>query len=208
MARIRRKAKKRERPLGAAIGLGLTATLGVGILILIVQLLLPHSTLRTFFDLSLHASSATLPLDPLYQDLKEGVNKQEALFATPFSLLCGGLVLGRFAPHYAPYRRVLIAGAAMAFGIVAVSLAFAWTDAVYTTRRLAQEGGWVAGLSAPLEYVLRQTLWGLGWIGVCVGGTWLGLRLRDRRIAPPPPILGESERTRKPRPSGSPRIGG
>ena len=155
------RQKKRERPLGAAIGLGLAATLGVALLIFVIEMLLPHSTVRTFVDLSLHAPSATLPLGSLYQDLKEGVDTQEALFVTPFSLFCGGLVLGRFAPRYAPLRRVLTAGAGMALGILVVSLAFSWEQAISHTKALAQEGGWVAGLSAPLEYLAASNALGL-----------------------------------------------
>ena len=186
MARTRAargKAKRRERPLGTAVSLGLAATMGVGLVILVVQLLFPHSFLRQYYDLLRHSPSASLPFSALYQQLSEEAAREEALFATPFSLLCGGLVLGRNAPRYAPRRRVLVSAALMAFGILAVSLTFLWVDNVYTTKLLNQhEGGLVSHPSAPLGYLLRQGLWGLGWIAACVFGSWLGLRARDRRV--------------------------
>lgn len=179
----RGSAKRRERPLGTAIYLGLTATIGVGLVILLAQLLLPGSFMREYFELLRHSASATLPLSPLYQQLSEEVAREEALFATPFSLLCGGLVLGRFAPRYAARRRVLVAGALMAFGILAVSLTFLWVDTVYTTDLLNKhEGGTISHATAPLTYLLPQALWGLAWIAACVLGAWLGLWWRDRRV--------------------------
>ena len=125
-------------------------------------------------------------------------------FATPFSLLCGGLVLGRCAPRYAPLRRVLWAAGLMAFGILAVSLAFLWVDSIYTTNLLNRhEGGYISHPSAPFGYLLRQVLWGMGWIAACVLGSWLGLRLRDRGIpqegkgVPPPPRPAPREVARR-----------
>ncbi len=183
--------------MGQAIGLGLAATLGVGLVILFVQLLIPSSTLHHLYRLIQGASSATLRGGRLFQEWSEDVQEQEALFSTPFSLLCGGLVLGRFAPHYASYKRVLIAGALMAFGIIAVSLAFVWPAAVIQQEKMnTDQGGMTWHISATLDnLIVRQILWALAWIAVCVLGTWLGLRLRDRKTAPRPPILGEPERT-------------
>lgn len=187
-ARARGRAKRRERPLGAAVGLALAAIFAVGLVLLVAQLLWPGSTVRNFFLLSLHASSATLPLDPLYQQYKESLNRQEALFDSPLSFGCGGLVLGLLAPRYATRRRVLITSALMALGLLVVLLGFTWIDALHNVNALADnEGGRVARLGAPLDYVLRQTLWGLGWTAVCVGGTWSGMRARDRRMTPPIP---------------------
>lgn len=191
----RARAKRRERPLGAAVGWGLAATVGVGLVILVVQLLLPGSFLREYYELLRHSPSATLPLSPLYQQLSEKVAREEALFATPFMLLCGGLALGRLAPRYAPQRRVLVAGGLMAFGILAVSLAFLWAVNLIITGLLnTHEGGTISHATAPLAYLLTQALWGMAWIGACVLGAWLGLRWRDRRIPPddgkgvPPPM--------------------
>lgn len=182
MARTRGKAKKRERPLGAAIGFGLLVTFGVALAIFIVMMLIPGTALHNLFRMSLYLSSATLPFDPLFQQWKEVVNREEALFVTPFSLLCGGLTLGWLAPRYATRRRVLLVSAAMALGILVVSLAFTWSDALVATNHLAtSEGGYVARLVAPLDLIVRQSVWGLIWIAVCVLGAWLGLRLRDRR---------------------------
>lgn len=186
MARTRAargKAKRRERPLGTAICLGLAVTVGVGLVILLVQLLLPGSFLRDYFLLLRHSQSATLPLSPLAQQLAEEAAREEALFATPFSLLCGGLALGLCAPRYAPRRRVLVSGGLMAFGILAVSLTFLWVDNLYTTNIINQhEGGFISHPTAPVGYLVRQALWGLGWIAACVLGVWLGLRWRDRRV--------------------------
>lgn len=182
IARTRGKAKKRERPLGSAIGLGLAVTFGVAVVIFLVQFLMPGSMLHNYFNLLLHAQSATLPFSPLYQQWAASLQREEALFATPFSLLCGGLTLGWLSPGYASRRRVLLAAASMALGILVVSLAFIWSDALFATNTLAtHEGGHVARLIAPLDYVVRQSVWGLIWIAVCVLGAWLGLRLRARQ---------------------------
>jgi len=205
MARTRAaqgKAKRRERPLGAAIGWGLAATMGVGLVILLVQLLLPGSFMREYYELLRHSASATLPLSPLYQQLSEEVAREEALFATPFSLLCGGLILGRLAPRYAPRRRVLVSAGLMAFGILVVSVSFLWVDNLTTTDLLNKhEGGTISHPTAPIGYLLRQALWGLGWIAACILGTWLGLRWRDRRVpqdidrgVPPPTRPAPQER--------------
>ncbi len=168
--------------------------MGVGLVILVTQLLLPHSFMRQYYDLLRYSASATLPLSPLYQQLSEEVAREEALFATPFSLLCGGLALGLSAPRYAPRRRVLVSGGVMAFGILAVSLTFLWVDNIYTTNTINQhEGGTISHATAPLTYLLTQALWGAAWIAACVLGTWLGLRWRDRHVptdntkgSPPP----------------------
>lgn len=183
-----RKAKLRERPLGVAVGVALAAIFAVGLVLLVAQLLWPGSTVRNFFLMSLHASSATLPLDPLYQQYKESINWQEALFDSPLAFGCGGLVLGLLAPRYAARRRVLLTSALMALGLLVLLLGFTWADALHNTNALAaNEGGKVARLGAPLDYVLRQTLCCLGWTAICVGGTWLGLRTRDRRGTAAPP---------------------
>ena len=186
----RAKAKRRERPLGAAVCAGLAVTLGVVLVILVVQLLIPDSFLRQYYELLRHSPSATLPFDSLYQQLSEKAAREEALFATPFSLLCGGLTVGLLAPRYAPRRRVLVAAGLMAAGILAVSLSFLWVDNINTSNLLnTHEGGYVSHPTAPLAYLLRQALWGLGWIAACVLGAWLGLRGRDRRT---PQDAGES----------------
>ena len=178
----RAKAKRRERPLGAAVSAGLAVTLGVVLVILVVQLLIPHSFMREYFELLRRSASATLPFNPLYQQYSEQAAREEALFATPFSLLCGGLTVGLLAPRYSPRRRVLVAAGLMAFGVLAVSLSFLWVDSIKTTALInGNEGGYITHSTAPPEYLLRQALWGLGWIAACILGAWLGQRGRDLR---------------------------
>ena len=173
----RAKAKRRERPLGAAVCAGLAVTLGVVLVILVVQLLLPSSFMRQYYELLRHSPSATLPFNSLYQQLSEKAAREEALFATPFSLLCGGLTVGLLAPRYAPKRRVLVAAGLMALGILVVSLSFLWVDSINTSNLLnTHEGGYISHPTAPLGYLLRQALWGMGWIAACILGAWLGLR--------------------------------
>jgi hypothetical protein len=181
-AHTRAKAKRRERPMGAAISLGIGATIGVGIIILIVLLLIPSSTLHNFYVLVRHNASATLPLDPLYQEWAGKIQDEDALYVTTFSLLCGGLVLGRLAPRYAARRRILWVGALMALGIIAVSLGFVWFSAITQQNTMNHnEGGQTVRLTLPPKLILVQALCAVAWTAVCVFGTWLGVTWRDRR---------------------------
>ena len=200
-AQRRVKAKRREKPLGAAIGLGLTAILAVGIVIILVQLLIPGTAIHNFVLLAQNNASATLPLDPLYQRWLNQIEEEEALFGTPFSLLCGGLVLGWLAPSYASRRRVLLSGLALGFGTVAFSVAFEWVAALNQQNTLnIHEGGLQVSLTAPPDLILRQTLLVAAWTAICVLGTWLGLTLRERRRQDPDKSLQASPHA-KPRPS-------
>ena len=154
-------------------------------MIFAILMAIPTSALHNFFELCLHNPSATLPFSQLYQDWSEKIQTEEALLVTPLSLLCGGLTLGWLSPRYASRKRVLVSGAAMAFGLLIVCLAFAWGNAIHETNVLANsQGGLVARLAAPVSYIVRQTLCVLAWTAVCVLGAFLGLRLRDRR----PPV--------------------
>ena len=178
------RAKRRERPLGAAIGWGLVVTFGAGLVILLVLRSLPGSVITHLFQLSLHAASPTLRGDPLYQQYSDQLDELDALLGTPLSLLCGGLTLGRLAPRYATRRRVLLSGAAMAFGINVVTLAFTWLSAVIEQNRINhREGGYIYPITAPLDLIVRQIVFILVWTGVCAFGAWLGLRWRDRKVA-------------------------
>ena len=182
MAGTRGRAKKRERPLGTAVGWGIAATLGAAIAMAAVQFLYPHSVLHDFYSLVHYNASATLPLDPLYQDWATTIQEDDVV-ETAVALLCGGFALGRLAPSYAPRRRVLVAGALMALGILIVSLGFVWTSAVINQNTLnAHEGGKQVALGAPLSLVFRQALVCFVQTAFCVLGAWLGLRLRDRRL--------------------------
>ena len=178
----RGKAKTRERPLGTAIGLGLAATLAVGIFIALALLLIPGTVAHQFFRLAHYNASATLPLDPLYQNWAEKMQEEDVLFGTPLSLLCGGLVLGWFAPSYVSRRRALLSSAALSIGVLAVSLAFQWAAAVTQQATLnAHEGGQQVNLTAPPALIFRQALWVIVWTAICVLGTWAGLALRTRK---------------------------
>ncbi|MGI4789689.1 MAG: hypothetical protein ACRYFS_12655, partial [Janthinobacterium lividum] len=141
MVRTRNRAKKREQPLGAAIGWGLAATLVVGIVILIIQLIIPGTVAHNFFLLAHNNASATLPLDPLYQQWADKLQEEDTLFGTPLSLLCGAIVLGWLAPSYASRRRILLSGAGLGLGVYAVSLAFIWFEAPRQQAVLNQHEG-------------------------------------------------------------------
>jgi len=181
MARVAQKRRKRERTLGQAIGLALGVTLGVVLLLFVVLMLFPGSALHQMFVLVHYNSSATLRTDPLFQQWMEKIDEQEALLAMPLSLLCGGLILGWSAPHYATCRRVLISAAAIALGLVAVSLAFLWPTAVIQQNLMnSHEGGTQNYVTAPSYVIRNQIFWGVIWALVCMGGAWLGRRLRAR----------------------------
>ena len=188
----KREAKKREHPLGVAVALGLAAALAVAVLIVAVQLLEPHSALHNFFLLVHYNSSATLPLDPLYQKWYEQIAEEDVLFGSTFSLLCGGLALGWLAPSYETRRRVLGAGTGLGFGLPLACLAFQWAGGIVEQNTLnAHEGGQQVGIAAPPSLILAQAAFVLGWVAFCVLGTWAGRLLR--------------ERSRSARQSGSPR---
>ena len=176
-----RRARKREQPLGIAIVLGLAATLAAGILIAVVSVLLPGTAAHQFFSLVSHIQSATLPLDPLYQEWADKLSEEEVFFATPLSLLFGGLTLGWLAPSYVDRRRVLLSGALLGFGVVAASVAFVWVFGTLDQKALNHiEGGQQVNITAPPELIVKQVISAILWTAICVGGTWLGLRGRER----------------------------
>ena len=182
-AHPRRKAK-REQPLGIALVLGLAATRAVALLIAGIQFLDPHSALHNFYTLVHYNTSATLPLDPLYQEWAGKIAEEDALFGTPFSLFCGGGVFGWFAPSYMARLRTLLSSAALGFGVLAVILGFLLYEAPKQQAALnAHEGGQQVIVTMPPELILRQALLVVAWTAVCVFGTWLGLRLRERTRA-------------------------
>lgn len=173
------RAKRRERPFGAAVGWAVAATLAMGLIILGVQLLMPSSAVHNMYLLAHYNSSPTLREDPLFQQWMADINREEA-FATALSLLCGGLTLGGLAPAYAGRRRVLRAAAVFAFAVVAVSLAFVWPTAIVQQNRLNEAGGRVVQVGIPPELMVRQAILTVLWIGVCVVGAWAGLWARRR----------------------------
>ncbi len=180
------RAKRRERPFGAAVGWAVAATLGVGLIILGVQLLLPASAVHNMYLLAHYNSSPTLRNDPLFQEWMDAINREEA-YATALCLFCGGLTLGWLAPSYAGRARVLRVAALFAFIVVAVSLAFVWPTTIIQQNRLNEAGGQIVQVGIPPKLMINQAILTVLWIGVCVIGAWAGLwaRRRGRReIAP------------------------
>ena len=178
----RGRAKKRELPLGAAIASGLGATLAVGIAIALALVLIPGTAAHQFFSLVSGIHSATLPLDPLYQEWSEKISEEETLFATPISMLCGGLALGWLAPSYASRRSVLLSGGLLGFGVVAASIGFVWAFGIINQNTLNhQQGGQQVVITAPPELIVKEAVAALLWTAICIFGTWLGLRLRARQ---------------------------
>ena len=165
----------------------------MALVLFFILMAIPGSALHYFLQLCLHDASATLPFSQLYQEWSAKIEIEEIFLVTPLSLLCGGLILGWLAPRYVSRKSVLLSAAAMGIAILVLSLAFTWTTSVYETNGLAaSEGGWVARLSAPLSYIVRQTLLVAAWTTVCVLGATLGLRLRDRR---PPMVSADTPPT-------------
>ena len=192
MARAMRKQRKRERTLGQAIGLAVAVTLGVGLLIFVILMLVPGTPLPNFYQLAHNNASSTLRTDPLFLQWMDKIDELEALLVTPLSLLCGGLTLGWFAPHYATRRRVLISAAAIALGLVTLSLAFLWPTAILQQDALnTHAGGTQVYVTAPAYVIRNQVFWGLIWTLVCVLGAWLGRYLRGQsaKRAVPSPTL-------------------
>jgi len=212
MARSQRKTKKRERTLGQAIGLGLAVTLGVACVLYVILWMIPASNLANFYALSAHASSPTIRVSALFQQWATTIQWEEKLIVSPISLLCGGLILGRFAPRYATTKRVLLSSAKMAFALISFAVIFDWTDAFVQDWLIDRRiGGFNNPLTAPPDVILGQIGWVLVWITVCILGTWGGLRWRDRtKIAPHSPLLREQKGRRRTaaKVPGSPRIGG
>ena len=180
-----RKQKKRERTLGQAIGLSLAVTLGVALLIFMVLMSLPGSALHQLYLLIRFNSTATLRSDILFKDWMEKVDVQEAVFVTPFSLLCGGLALGWLSPSYAARRRVLIWAAAIPVGLVTLFLALLWPTAILQQNAMnANAGGSQNYVTAPFEVVRNQIFWGIIWTLVSILGAWGGRALRLRYVKP------------------------
>lgn len=179
-ARAQGRAKKREKPLGVAVALGLATTLAVAISIVAVQLLVPHTFVSNFYKLVHYNSSATLPLNPLYQGWFEQLSEEDVP-GTAFSLLCGGLVIGWLAPSYETRRRVLLAGVGLGVGLPLVCQAFQWSAGILEQNTLnAHEGGQQVGIIAPPSLILIQAACILGWAVFCVLGTRIGYWLRER----------------------------
>lgn len=178
-----RRGKRRERPFGAAVGWAVAATLAVGLVILIVQLLLPSSAVHNMFLLAHYNSSPTLRDNPLFQKWMDAINREET-YVTALCLFCGGLTLGWLAPAYAGRGRVLRVAAVLAFALVAASLAFVWPAAIVQQNRLNNEvGGRIIQVGIPPDLMVRQALWSVLWIAVCVLGAWAGLWARGRKRA-------------------------
>jgi len=176
-----RRARRREQPLGVAIALGLAAALAAGIVIALASVLIPGTAAHQFYALVHSIHSATLPLDPLYQDWAEKIDEEETLFATPLSLLCGGLTLGWLAPSYSGRRRVLLSGGLMGFGFIVAVVAFVWVVGTLNQNLLNRtEGGQQVNITAPPELIVKQIIAAILWTAICVLGSWLGLRLRER----------------------------
>ena len=97
--------------------------------------------------------------------------------------LCGGLTLGRLAPRYATTRRVLAFRRGNGvWALVFAVVLFDWTHALIQDRLIDRRiGGYINPIRLPPDVILRQIVWALVWIAVCVLGTWLGLRWRDRK---------------------------
>ena len=179
-ARTRNKTKKREKPLGVAAALGLATTLGIAILVVGVQLLTPHTFVSNFFKLVHYNTSATLPLNPLYQGWYEQLSEEDVP-GTAFSLFCGGSVLGWLAPSYETRRRVLLAGTGLGFGLPVVCQIFQWSVGILEQNTLnAHEGGQQVYITAPPSLILLETVCFIGWTVSCVLGTRLGLWMRER----------------------------
>ncbi len=176
-----RRGRKREQPLGVAIALGLAAALAAGIVIALASVLIPGTAAHQFYALVHSIHSATLPLDPLYQDWAGKMQEEDALFGTPLSLLCGGLTLGWLAPSYVSRRRVLLSGGLMGFGFITAAITFVWVIGILNQSMLNRtEGGQQVNITAPPELIIKQAVIAVLWTGVCVLGSWLGLRLRER----------------------------
>ena len=176
-----RRGRKREQPLGVAIALGLAATLAAAIVIALASVLVPGTPAHKFYSLVAHIHSATLPLDPLYQEWFEKMSEEDTLFGTPVSLLCGGFALGRLAPNYADRLRVLISGGLMGLGVIAAAVAFEWVLGTLSQSTLNHmEGGQQVNITLPSELIAKLIVVAVFWTAVCVFGTWLGLRGRER----------------------------
>ncbi len=176
--------------MGVAIGWGLTVTFGVALIIFLALRQLPGAVITHLFELSRYAASPTLRNDPLYQQYSDRLAEMDVLLGTPLSLLCGGLTLGWLAPRYTTRQRVLLPGTTMALAAVVIPLALVWIAAVLQQNAIDRQiGGYVYPVTAPLHLILRQILCAILWVAIGTGGTWLGLRLRDRKAASSPPLV-------------------
>jgi hypothetical protein len=192
----KRVRRQRERLLSVAVAWSVAVIFGVGLALFLALFLTPNSALRNYWDLT-HYNAVTAS-NPLYQQFANGMELEEKLLVTPLSLFCGGAVLGLLASPREGRRRLLLTSLGLAVGVLVVSLGFTWSVVIYQSISFARE--WQIKPMTPIAthaYILAQTAWILGWIAVCVLGTFAALLWRSFRrkitvqsAAPAAPVPG------------------
>lgn len=177
-ARTRRRERlqrHRERSPGLAVFLSVLTAICVCLLIFIIEINTPTNPLRNLFRLMAYGQITVS--NPLYQHLLAQVERQDLLFATPFSLFCAGIVLGRLTPRRIANARLIRIAAMVGGGVILACIVFRWGLIL-----IGQHGRLQAG-ELDLEMVKIQIAFLIGWlivclVGVLIGATWRNLRKR------------------------------
>lgn len=172
-----RRFARPERSLLAAACLSALVFLGMALLIGLIELALPTSALHNFYELAF-VNGQVNPQSPIYQDTLDQVKRTDLLFATPFSLFCGGLSFPFLAPRSAARPRVLRASALVAAAITIGYLLLFWGSVLDAMHGRLQPG------MLDAQTVLTQTAFGLAGIAAFVLGVFLGLLGRSARRSP------------------------
>lgn len=178
-----RRQRQREQSAALAAGFSVLTIFLVATLTFLILLNLPGTPVRNFW-LLLTVNGQVSPNSQLYRDLFAQIERQEALFVTPFCLLIGGLALGRLMPKRIPRLRLLRTAGIVTVGVVLACILFRWGLILY-----GQQGHLRAG-ELDTQVALTQTACSLGWIIAYLIGTWVGVLWRDaghRNDADQPP---------------------
>lgn len=168
------KARRRTRTLtlGQAATRGALVTTATAVAAFVALILTPNSALRQFWDLA----SNSVPVSsgsPLRAQIMDAIQREDALLVFPLALLCGGLTVGRLAPHARKMRTVMKAGIGMGAGMVLSVLGIEWGG------KLAAQGGHLLPGQVDRQLVLTLLACALGWIACSALGTRLGLFWRN-----------------------------
>jgi hypothetical protein len=176
-ARQRRRARQqraRERSAVIAAGLSVAAILIVGLGYFFIEANIPGTAVRNFLLLVI-TNGQVSPRSELYRALFAHIEMEDALIASPLSLLCGGLVLGRLIPSRFTRARLMRIATVVSVGVILAFMFFVWGLII------AGQHGHLRPGEVDTHKAWVQTACAFGWIAAYLVGAWCGVAWRDRR---------------------------